>query len=291
MHPTPLWATKARQKIAADLEDEDEEGGAASEHNLASLLRTSNAGVSRSRLAKAPIPSGEVEITRLRDANQVDKSKSAITALQFHPTSKTSHVLFTTSEDRRLKLYQVDGTHNPLLQSVHIPELPITAAAFHPSGNSILMTGQRPFFYSYDLQAGKVIRSPRGLWSSGLGGSDGKNDQNGGTMELFKFSPDGRIVAVAGRRGYIHLLDWGNGASAMAGGNGGQVLGEIKINTGIRALNWNANGTELVVTGHDAMVHSWDIGTRKCTSRWQDDGGYAPSCAEADRAERYFAVG
>lgn len=297
IHPTPAWAEKARlQKLkgpAADSDDSDPEAGDVEDAHSATLqqiLQSASAGI-RQRKARGGLPPGELEVTRLRDANQVDKhSKSPITALQFH---KSASVLYTTSEDRRLKLYQVDGSHNPLLQSIHLPELPIQSAAFHPSGSSILMTGPRPFFYSYDLQAGRVIRSPRGLWSSGLGGSDGStNDKKGGSMEMFRFSPDGRMVAVAGRRGYVHLLDWGtDGKGMMAGGNGGQIVGSIKINTGIKGLTWNHNGTELVTVGDDAVISSWDIGTRKCLSRWNDDGGFAPSCVETDRAERYFAIG
>ena len=256
---------------------------------LQRVLQTSSAGMGQSTLRKGP-SAGELEVHRLRDANQVDKSKSPITCLQFHHRAQ---VLFTTSEDRRLKLYQVDGTHNPLLQSVHIPELPITNASFHPSGSSILLTGHRPFFYSYDLQAGRVIRSPRGLWSAGLGGDDAQtNDKFGGSMENFKFSPDGRYVAVAGRRGYVHLLDWGtDGTGRMSGGNAGQVIGYVKINAGVRGLAWIKGGSELVTIGNDATIYSWDFGTRKCIQKWSDDGGFGPSCSETDRGESYLAIG
>jgi U3 small nucleolar RNA-associated protein 18 len=296
-----LWAERARdakrkgKAVSSDTSDSDSDAQIAQENDassdLSKLLHSSSAGIRKNGGTRMALPAGELDVTRVRDANQVEKAnKSPITALEFHHSAS---VLFTTSEDRKLKLYQVDGSHNPLLQSVHLPELPISSASFHPSGSSILMTGPRPFFYSYDLQAGRVIRSPRGLWSAGLGGSDGaKNDKNGGGMELFRFSPDGRLVAVAGRRGYVHLLDWGtDGKGMMAGGNGGQVIGQIKVNTGIKGLNWNKSGTELVVTGDDAVVSSWDIGTRQCLQRWNDDGGFAPSCTALDRSERYFAVG
>lgn len=237
------------------------------------------------------LPSGDLELHRLRDANQVERdNKSPITALEFHPTAQ---VLFTTSEDRRLKLYQIDGTVNPLLQSVHTPDLPITNAAFHPSGSSVLLTGRRPFFFSYDLQSGRVIRSPRGLWSSGLGGNDGAtNDKKGASMEKFSFSPDGKYVAIAGRRGYVHLLDWGiDGKGVMAGGNGGQTVGHVKINSGISGLAWRANGAELITVGEDASVYLWDVGSRKCIQRWHDYGGFGPNCAGGDRLERFFAIG
>lgn len=298
IHPAPSWATKARadkNKVYDSSDEEDTElinGEVDGDlQSLQKILHKSSAGLKQAHGIRRALPSGDLELHRLRDANQVERdNKSPITALEFHPTAQ---VLFTTSEDRRLKLYQIDGTVNPLLQSVHTPDLPITSAAFHPSGSSVLMTGRRPFFFSYDLQSGRVIRSPRGLWSSGLGGSDGDtNDKNGGGLETFSFSPDGKYVAIAGRRGYVHLLDWGvDGKGLMAGGNGGQTIGHVKINSGIHGLAWRANGAELVTVGDDASVYLWDVGSRKCIQRWNDDGGFGPSCAAGDRQERFFAIG
>lgn len=111
-------------------------------------------------------------------------------------------------------------------------------------------------------------------------------------MEKFSFSPDGKYVAIAGRRGYVHLLDWGiDGKGVMAGGNGGQTVGHVKINSGISGLAWRANGAELITVGEDASVYLWDVGSRKCIQRWHDDGGFAPNCAGGDRLERFFAIG
>ena len=111
-------------------------------------------------------------------------------------------------------------------------------------------------------------------------------------MELFKFSPDGSIVAVAGRRGYVHLLDWGsNGTGRMGGSSGGQVIGNVKISSAVKGISWNRNGCELIVVGEDAQVYSWDLGTRTCIDRWADDGGFGPTSVESDRADRYFAIG
>ena len=281
--------------MASDHSDEEASAGNKSRQSSTSaklrhVLQSSSAGIRQSRGPESALPSNELDVTRLRDANQVDKSKSPITSVHFHPTVQ---VLFTASEDRRLKLFQIDGTHNPLVQSVHIPDLPITNASFHPSGLSILLMGQRPFFYSYDLQAGRIIRSPRGLWTGELGGDDAQASNNfGGSLENFKFSPDGRFVAIAGRRGYVHLLDWGTAGSGMiSGGNGGQLIGQIKMNTGIRGLAWIKGGTELVTVGDDAAVYVWDVGTRKCIHRWKDDGGFGPSFVEVDRNDKYVAVG
>lgn len=167
-----------------------------------------------------------------------------------------------------------------------MPELPITTAAYHPSGSSILMTGNRPFFMSYDLQSGTVMRSPRGLLTGGLGGSDRASTGGQGGMERFEFSPDGDMLAVGGRRGYVHLVDWGAGGV----GNGGQVCGEVKMNVAVKGIAWQREGRELLTLGEDSEVYVWDVGTRKCITRWKDEGGFGACGLETDKAGRYAAV-
>lgn len=185
-----------------------------------------------------------------------------------------------------VRFAQIDGTENPLIQALHVPELPITTAAYHPSGSSILMTGNRPFFMSYDLQSGQVLRSPRGLLTGGLGGSDRASTGGQGGMERFKFSQDGEMLAVGGRRGYVHLVDWGAGGV----GNGGQVCGEVKMNVAVKGIAWQKQGRELLTLGEDSEVYVWDVGTRKCITRWKDEGGFGACGLETDEQGRYSAV-
>jgi U3 small nucleolar RNA-associated protein 18 len=54
----------------------------------------------------------------------------------------------------------VDGKQNNLLQSVHIPHFPIMSAHFSPTGDEIVLAGRRKFFYTYDLQASRILRIP-----------------------------------------------------------------------------------------------------------------------------------
>ncbi|ORY75998.1 WD40-repeat-containing domain protein [Leucosporidium creatinivorum] len=293
MHPAPAWATEARRKVlkkrakgaasgragAEDEDSEDEMSG--DEDEVDDLFR--GAGTTKKTSRRGLLQPGEIEIDRVRDANQAEATSSGVVFLGFHPRAQ---VLFSATADRRLRLFQIDGTENPLIQTLHVPELPITTAAYHPSGSSILMTGNRPFFMSYDLQTGQVVRSPRGLLTGGLGGSDRAATGGHGGMEKFRFSQDGQMLAVGGRRGYVHLVDWG----AAGVGNGGQVCGEVKMNVAVKGIAWQREGKELLTLGEDSEVYVWDVGTRKCITRWRDDGGFGACGLETDGRDKYTAV-
>jgi U3 small nucleolar RNA-associated protein 18 len=104
-------------------------------------------------------------------------------------------------------------------------------------------------------------------------------------METCAFNATGEVLAVAGRRGYIHLVDWKSGA--------GQVVGSLKMNSGVKDLWWasgEGNG-ELMSLGEDAQVYVWDVGQRRCVRRWQDDGGFGSRIMGGDRRGKYFAIG
>ena len=68
-------------------------------------------------------------------------------------------------------------------------------------------------------------------------------------MEHCAFDPSGSVLAVAGRRGYVHLIDWRSGAA--------QVVGSVKMNSGVQSLWWNRHSgsdasSELMTLGADA---------------------------------------
>ncbi|GAA5888295.1 hypothetical protein JCM16303_007265, partial [Sporobolomyces ruberrimus] len=308
LHPTPQWALDARRKILrkraaqaqhggnaallvdsdlsdADTNSDDEAGSADEQEEANDLFRKATIGGGGKRLKGGRVEPGEIDIDRVRDANQHDPQSAPIVEIGFHPRAQ---VLFSATSDRRLRLFQIDGTDNPLLQSLHLPELPISSAAFHPSGSSILLTGNRPFFLSYDLQTGQTLRSPRGLLNAGIGGSDKSATGGAGGMEKFRFSPGaGEMLAVGGRRGYVHLVDW----SASGVSRGGQVIGEVKMNDAVKGIAWQREGKELLTLGENSEVYVWDVGTRKCVDRWRDDGGFGGNGLETSGNGEWTAVG
>jgi len=107
-------------------------------------------------------------------------------------------------------------------------------------------------------------------------------------MDVCAFNPSGDLLAVAGRRGYVHLAHWPH---TGGGGGAGQVIGSVKANAGVRALWWLPNGRELMTLGEDAEAYLWDVATRRCVHRWKDDGGFGSRVLAGDRSGGYVAVG
>ncbi|KAI0651380.1 WD40 repeat-like protein [Trametes meyenii] len=285
INPTPEWATDARKRLhtgagkrrrsSADFEIESD----VTEDTVGALdsLLSGTESVLARKQAKV-LPHGTLSIEHLRDANLSAKAEGEVKTVQFHPSPQVP-VLLTASTDRRLRLFTVDGHTNPHLQTLHVPSFPVTNAMFHPGGTSVLLTGPRPFYYTYDLQTGAIQRSPRGLWgttfsSTSLAAQDG-------SMEICSFDSTGSVLAVAGRRGHVHLVDWRAG--------GAQVVGDVKMNAGARSLWWS--GEQLLSLGEDSEVYVWDVGQRRCVRRWKDDGGYGSQLLMGDRSGKYLATG
>jgi len=88
------------------------------------------------------------------------------------------------------------------------------------------------------------------------------------------------VLAVAGRRGAVHLLDWAHG---------GQPVGTLKMNAGVRALYWRHS--ELIGLAGDGEVYTWDVGERKCVRRWQDQDAWGACAMEGSCDGALLAVG
>lgn len=288
MNPTPNWLKDHRQsKTATTIKEEDEDEP---DFGLG-LILNSTGDLNRPKLSRknkkgSILPHGKIDITRLRDANQAEpeKTKSSISCLQFHPHSD---ILMTASaKSKRLSFFQIDGTHNRAVHFVHTPDLPIQAAEFCPpssntnnSSSTVLMTGHRPYFYTFDMKSCQCIKSPQGLFHKTLVSQSSK----GTSLSHFKFSPQGNLVAFVGLNGLVELVDWSNNIGSS------QIIHSLKSNTPIKSLAWNRNGTELLTIGNNAEVSIWDLRMNKILGSWLDDGGFNPTkITTSDQDSRSF---
>ncbi|KAA1116234.1 hypothetical protein PGT21_005569 [Puccinia graminis f. sp. tritici] len=280
MNPTPTWLNDRRGSKKTQQQQIDGQEGEEDEDQVGfglDLILQSTGDLSRQKVTKKTrkgvLPKGQLQVERLRDANQAEPEKtksSPISCLQFHPHSD---ILFTGSaESKRLSFFKIDGTHNPALHFVHTPDLPIQAAEFCPPSNTnvsstVLITGHRPYFYTFDLQSCQCIKSPQGLFHKSVF----SQSSQGTSLSHFKFSPQGNLVAFVGMNGLIELVDWSNNISSS------QVIHSLKSNTPIKSLAWSRNGTELLTVGSNAEVSIWDLRMNKILGSWMDDGGFKPT--------------
>lgn len=266
MHPRPAWASITPG-----------ESSAWSTPLLQDLLSNESGLVSRAPARR--LTPERLEVERLRDANEAQgrmDEPAAIEHLAFHPSART-HVLLTASRDRRVRLFQVNGSTNPLLETLHVPDLPIKTAQFNPSGASVLIAGNRPYLYAYDIRSGKTIRSSPWRGAGKVVSSAGGTEADAGAerdLSLVRFEPGAasRLVAIGGRRGQIHLVDWGAGGVTAHGG--GQRVGELRMNAPLAGMAWapSGAGSRLLTLSTEGRVHVWDLRQRACPVTAYDPG-------------------
>ena len=98
--------------------------------------------------------------------------------------------------------------------------------------NSVVATGRRSFFYTYDMVAGKVDYIP------GVLGREEKS------WESHFVSRDGKKIAFLGNDGYIVLIDPLNK----------QATGTLKLNGSVRSLAFTDDGRHLLASGSDGDI-------------------------------------
>lgn len=209
-------------------QEEGEDGGA-----LEAQLRQAG-GLLAPRGRGAHIAGGAIEMSRLRDANQHAPSAAVLQTLSFHPGGQ---VLLTGGFDKKLRLFAVDGLRNPLLQAVHLADLPVHAAAWAGGGSAAVATGRRPFYCMYDLALNAVERcaAPASALS-----------EPPKSLERFAASPDEANPLLA------FLLNGGH--VALASLRSRQAVGSLKMNGSARVAVFNDDGSQLITSGAALIV-------------------------------------
>lgn len=319
MHPSPAWASKDARTTAKSTQPQT---------TLETLLSSTESFIAKA-ISRGALPKSTLDIERLRDANyqartaEGEKAKKGpdgkgqqqalpggvvnggVADVKFHPNVE---VLSVIGGDRRLRLFtvstsaesltrtdplQIDGHTNPSLLNLHIASLPLKNAQFHPSGTSLLLTGPRPYYYTFDLRSQRCLRSPEGLFGGAAGAKNRKGLLVGAgaerNLEKAKFSPDGSVLAIAGRRGQISLFQWGPGGAS-------QLITTINSGKtgGVKDLAFmGREGRELWVLGGEAgtEVDIWDLGERRIVKKWKDEGGFGGHMLRTSRDGEYCAVG
>ncbi|KAI7881234.1 WD40-repeat-containing domain protein [Mucor mucedo] len=277
IYPKPEWATlpseikadrkrKAMESDDEDNKDNDDEEEQLDEETRLDLLK-STMGILARRTRKTALPSNRLDILRIKNANRAaPKNHTQITAIAFHPNAQ---IMLTAGMDKTLRLFQIDGKINPKIQSVVFKDMPIYHAEFHPSGNQIVVSGRRQFFYIYDIQSGIIDRCP-GIW--------GKEEKS---LERFSISPCGRYIAFLGKHGVIIIVSYLTK----------QWFCDLIVNKVVESVDWSADGEFIFGFSSEGEVFQFDIQKKACVKRWIDDGCIGASVIKVSPNENYYATG
>ncbi|KAK3824609.1 MAG: WD40-repeat-containing domain protein [Benniella sp.] len=268
VYPVPSWAQpegskkRRRRNVGADSDSEysDEE----EQHEDNSILTRVKGYIEKTKLRILSPES--ISVTRVKNANQMGYSKSVVQSVEFHPNSQ---MLLTAGFDRTLRLFQIDGKFNQMMQSIFYKDMPIYKASFSANGDAIVASGRRKYFYTYNIEAGKVDKSQ---------GINGRHEKS---LEKFSLSPCGKWIAFLGRDGYIVLVS----------SHTRQWVKNLKMNGNVRAVAWSSDSTYLYSVGGDTEIYQWEISSGKCLHQFLDEGGFKPTCIAVSPNDQYWAIG
>ncbi|RKP15166.1 WD40-repeat-containing domain protein [Piptocephalis cylindrospora] len=262
LHPKPSWAVKAEEKVI------EEEAKGDEEEDPMSILTSSASALSSTHTT---LPSGTLDIERLRDANVQARSSGKSSMVRFHPEAR---VLAVGGSDRVIRLFRVDGRENAQIQSLTIKDFALHDMTFSPSGTTLYLTGRRAHFYTLDLETGKLEKTPFI-----------RQDQKKRVIDRLIPSPDGQWLASPAAGGAVDIISTSTK----------RWVREVKINSGVIDLAWGSVSGKLWVIGSDSVVYGFKHMTKsltwRCVRRWRDIGGFSPTTLAISHNERWFATG
>jgi WD40 repeat protein len=242
----------AQVKDADDADDEDP---------AAALARSAKPLVAPVRDAS------RVRITRLRDVNAQEVSRSAVQCVDFHHSGA---IAMTAGFDKAVRLFRCDGRVNEKLRSVFFDSFPIYSAFFLPTHDEIVVTGRRAHMYSFDLTSGAVTHfAPR------LGQRKQKS------LENALAAPDGSRIAILGTSGHIDLLSartklW---------------QASVKMNGYADAAAFSNDGNRLFTAGSEGVVYEWDLRQLAAINRWRDQNSLRITSLAVSPDDATLAIG
>lgn len=238
---------------------DDDDGNENAERFLRSTGR-------RTRGAGGLLPPNLLRIVGRVDLNKKHPTKSKITSVKFHPSGQLALV---ASTDSGVRIFGVDGKHNPKVQGVVLRDLPVTCAEFTGDGKEVICTGRRKFFYSYNLESGHVQR---------IDNIHGSRDRS---VDRMIVSADNRYLAALGSGGMVHVLSRQTKQSIAA----------FKLNGSVTDAQFysDEDRSQLYAIGSDGDVYLWDLNTRRCVHVFPDEGSIHSTAIAV--SNRFVATG
>lgn len=171
-------------------------------------------------------------------ASHIKGHKSAVTAVNFHPTSD---LLFTASMDHTANIWRNDGS-NKYVVAHHLTGARdvVSGLSVHASGDYLTTSSKDGSWSLYDVSTGADLKRVSGSVS----------------LQTANFHPDGLIFAAGGADGQVRLYDVKSCtlATALAGQHAGPIA----------AFAFAENGFQCASAEQSGVIKLWDL--RKLTS-------------------------
>lgn len=274
VYEPPSWAKKAldNNNAANRVSNSDED-----EDDIAIDQTARNYITGRSGLL-------DKDFLSLKKCTHLNKSslvRTSVNSVEFH---RNSTVALLASKVGLVRLFQVDGKQNSLIQSIYFKNYSLTDAKFLSCGGreEIIvgsdgsMSSSIGYCYYYDMIAGKILRSKLE-----------KGNHNRFSLRGFQISPNGHYLAACDNNGYINILSTSTKEN----------IAELKMNGEVTSLAFSPNSNYLLSHGKDGASQAflWDIRNLRsgdnCVNRFTDLGTVEASSVAISKTGSLVATG
>ncbi|KAF7262004.1 U3 small nucleolar RNA-associated protein 18 [Paragonimus skrjabini miyazakii] len=249
-----MFIRETKDPSAADLDASDDE-----------YIINCNSKILREEKSEYLPVSKTIDLRRMFDANRERISMGVLTAVHFNPAF---HMSLTASADSTLAFFKVDGTENALLRDRVFEKFPLTSAKFTPSGDRVVITGNRNSFRVYDLQTGEETRASRFI------GAD--REELLVKCQVTEGQPN--IAALGTNSRQIYLADL----------RSLEKIAVVRTRGPVRSFCFSENGAFLNTLDASGSSYIFDLRGRKprAVHQWTDQactGGTAIACSPDNR--------
>mmetsp|Transcript_10488 Transcript_10488/g.23583 ORF Transcript_10488/g.23583 Transcript_10488/m.23583 type:complete len:578 (-) Transcript_10488:94-1827(-) len=199
------------------------------------------------------------------------KGPAGIRAVNFHPGSE---LMLTAGRDKTLRLFSIDGDENPKVASYHFEKFPILEAVFTPSGDQILLTGERSQMWGLDVQSGEPFhirhlsaQANNKYYGLAVGPSPG--DRPG--LRAAK------MYSVMGDAGGLLVCDV----------TSKQPVRTLQMRTPGIAAAFSAERDVLYSVDQESTIYEWDLGTGRCKQSLKDPWAVQISALAVSRVTQF----
>lgn len=285
VHEEPSWVNKAIEKKAGKTKKMQHSDDESSDDEMALVVeRTARSSTKQFKKGKDGKIDGDfLHLKKCTRINQSSRVQTSIECLSFNPKAT---VALLGSRIGLVRVFQVDGKVNSMIQSIYFRGYHLTDAKFlSAAGREEIIVGSDGssknsigYCYYYDMLAGKIMRVRLQ-----------KGCHNRFSLRKFEISPDGRWLAGCGENGRINLLTT----------TSKEPVAELKMNGDVECVAFSPDSNYLVSHGSDSGCQAfiWDIrnlrntGQADCLNRFADIGTIEATALATSSTGRYLATG